>query len=277
MRPARPPRNLRRTLKSSPDTPHALSTEHRPWLRALAVQATSWAAVFAAAQLIAPTSPAMIIGMQAALAAALAWRVHRERWWIALHALFSPLGLLALGTGIDPRWWLAALAVTMLLYWGTPGTRVPLYLSGRSAVDTLDGLLHSRAARTLLDIGCGLGSVVAPLAQRHPQVRVTGIEAAPLPWLVSWLRTRTSTNASVLRGDFFAADWGDYDLVYAFLSPHPMATVWDKARREMRPGSLLVSKDFAVPEATPEEIVSLADGSTLYLYAPAGPAPARND
>ena len=153
----------------------------------------------------------------------------------------------------------------------------PLYLSGRPAVDTLDGLLHSRAARTLLDIGCGLGSVVAPLAQRHPQVRVTGIEAAPLPWLVSWLRTRTSTNASVLRGDFFAACWRDYDLVYAFLSPHPMATVWDKARREMHPGSLLVSKDFAVPEATPEEIVSLADGSKLYLYAPAGPAPARND
>ncbi|WP_228151635.1 class I SAM-dependent methyltransferase [Pseudazoarcus pumilus] len=241
------------------------------------MQAAAWAGVFAVAQIVALPGAIAIVGAQAALAAALAWRMHRERWWIVLHALFSPLGALALGSGVDPRWWLAALVATMLLYWGTPGTRVPLYLSGRAAVDAVDGLLRSRGARSLLDIGCGIGSVLAPLARRHPQVRITGIEAAPLPWLIGWLRTRTAGNARVLRGDFFAAHWRDHDLVYAFLSPHPMAAVWDKARREMRPGSLLVSKDFAVPQAKPTDTVTLADGARLYLYEPAGPAPTRTD
>ena len=161
-------RTTRRTPSTSPVTTRERCAGHRPWLRALAVQAAAWAGVFAVAQIVALPGAIAIVGAQAALAAALAWRMHRERWWIVLHALFSPLGALALGSGVDPRWWLAALVATMLLYWGTPGTRVPLYLSGRAAVDAVDGLLRSRGARSLLDIGCGGGSVVAPIARRHP-------------------------------------------------------------------------------------------------------------
>jgi SAM-dependent methyltransferase len=237
------------------------------------VQTSSWIAVFGLAQFL-PLSGAVALALQAALAAAVAWRVHDEPWWIALHGAFSPLVALALAADIDPRWWLAALAVTLALFWGTPGTRVPLYLSGRTAVDRVESLVQARGAHAVLDIGCGIGSVVAPLARRQPQVRVTGIESAPLPWLAARLRTRSLGNASVQRGDFFTTDWGEYDLVYAFLSPHPMTAVWEKARREMHAGALLVSKDFAVPDATPADTIALADGSTLYLYAPAG-APSR--
>ena len=68
---------------------------------------------------------------------------------------------------------------------------------------------------------------------------------------------------------------GDYDVVYCFLSPAPMAELWAKARREMRPGSLLVSNSFPIEGVTPDAVIEVPDRrrTRLYLYRPAGPAP----
>jgi hypothetical protein len=59
-----------------------------------------------------------------------------------------------------------------------------------------------------------------------------------------------------------------YDVVYAYLSPVPMADLWKKARLEMRPGSLFVSNGFIVPDVWPTQAIALGDrvGSTLYIW-----------
>jgi hypothetical protein len=47
-----------------------------------------------------------------------------------------------------------------------------------------------------------------------------------------------------------------------------MPRLWEKARAEMRPGSLLVSSSFPVPDIVPEKVVEVADrrGTRLYCY-----------
>jgi hypothetical protein len=47
-----------------------------------------------------------------------------------------------------------------------------------------------------------------------------------------------------------------------------MPRLWEKARAEMRPGSLLVSSSFPVPDTPPEQVVEVADrrGTRLYCY-----------
>ena len=62
------------------------------------------------------------------------------------------------------------------------------------------------------------------------------------------------------------ADLAGYDVVYAFLSPAPMPALGEKAKREMRPGSLLVSNSFAVPEVSPERVIELDDARQTLLY-----------
>jgi hypothetical protein len=64
----------------------------------------------------------------------------------------------------------------------------------------------------------------------------------------------------------FAHDWQHYDLVYAFLSPVPMAAVWRKARAELRPGSLLVSNSFPLPEREPDALIEVGDRRRTVLY-----------
>ena len=69
-------------------------------------------------------------------------------------------------------------------------------------------------------------------------------------------------------GDFWSTGLADYDVVYVYLSPAPMARLWEKARREMRPGSVLVSNGFCIPGVAPERTIAVGDAmdSTLFVW-----------
>jgi SAM-dependent methyltransferase len=99
-----------------------------------------------------------------------------------------------------------------------------------------------------LDLGAGIGSVLHPLARERPDGHFTGVENAPATWLIGRLRTAGLANCDWRWGDIWRTDLAAYNVVYAFLSPAPMAALWEKVRQEMRPGSLFISNSFAVPD-----------------------------
>jgi len=158
-----------------------------------------------------------------------------------------------------PGWvWPAALAALLLVYGGGMLTRVPLYNSNRAAWAALLDLLPPGPAR-FVDLGAGLGGPLAFLARERPDARFLGVEASPLTWLAAWLRTLPCRgNCRVRWGSLWREDLGEFDVVYAFLSPAPMPELWAKAVREMKPGSLLVSNTFAVPGQEPLRRIPLS-------------------
>ena len=241
-------------------------------LKALSAQLLSTAVIVLALRtgLIARPDPWLAAFAQGALAAAIAAALRSERWWLYIHCGFAPLALAALRLDIDARWYLAAFTLTALVYWSSYRTRVPLYLSNRATAQAVATLVAEREHGNLLDIGSGTGSLLRPLASCCPGWKFHGIESAPLPHLVARLLGAKIANLELSRGDFFDADWSRYDIVYAFLSPVPMARVWQKARREMRPDSLLVSNSFAVPDIAPERVVEVGDrrNTQLLCYRP---------
>ncbi|HWQ10192.1 MAG TPA: hypothetical protein VN436_13820, partial [Holophaga sp.] len=110
---------------------------------------------------------------------------------------------------------------------------------------------------------------LAFLARKRPCARFTGIEASPLVWLLAWLRVLpVRANCRIQLGSFWNHPLGECQLVYAFLSPAPMADLWSKACREMSPGTLLVSNTFAIPGVAPTRIIPLPDrrDSRLLIY-----------
>jgi len=190
-------------------------------------------------------------------------------WWTVINAVFVPGLYVAHAVDIAPAWALGAFSVLLLLYWGVGATQVPLFLSTRAAIQTLRGLLPKTPRPALLDIGCGTGGVISSLAAGCGDGRFDGIECAPLPWLLAWLRMLGDrTRCAVRCGDFWRCEFTPYDVVYAYLSPVPMARVWEKACREMRPGTLLVSNTFAVPGVVADEVIPLDDawGGALFIY-----------
>lgn len=203
------------------------------------------------------------IGAVALLAA---WATRQPWWWRLIHAAFAPLAAGVATLGIDPGWFLLAFMATLLVYRGAITGQIPLYLSNRTTADALAQLLPARAGASLIDLGAGVGSVVCRLARLRPDAHVVGVENAPATWLIGRLRTRSLGNCEWHWKDLWRTDLAAFDVVYAFLSPAPMAELWQKVEREMRPGSVFVSNSFPVPGHDPDSIIELDDARRTQLY-----------
>ncbi|MGA7594514.1 MAG: class I SAM-dependent methyltransferase [Gallionella sp.] len=194
-------------------------------------------------------------------------------WWLPIQLLFVPALVILLGAGLPPGLFLAAFIATLLVYWSTFRTQVPLYLSSEKVWQALVKLLPAEKPGNgfaFIDLGSGLGGVLTYLARVRPDGNYSGVEAAPLPFFWSWLRIRMGghRSSSVHWKSFWNCDLSQYDVVFAYLSPVPMEKLWHKARAEMRPGTLFISSTFSVPEQAPDQTVPVEDlhHSTLFVW-----------
>ncbi|MBY0474469.1 MAG: hypothetical protein K2Q13_05305 [Nitrosomonas sp.] len=209
---------------------------------------------------------AMIQGL---LAGFVSYYLRMPKWWIPIHLAFMPLAIAVLALNISSTWFLVLFLCLLLTYGKTYKTQVPLYLSSKSVNQALATLLPKQNQFSFIDIGSGCGGLVSNLANTHKNGLFYGIEYAPLPFLISKLRSMFSTPTSkIVWGDFWKHDFSSYDVVYAYLSPVPMASLWQKVNQEMRPGSFLISNTFIIPDIPPDKSIKLDDfsNSTIYLW-----------
>ena len=282
----------------------ALLPKLPPSVIALLLQAAAFAVallfVRATAMHLHPLLFALLCG---ALAAAFSRVVGLARWWLLIQLLFVPALVLVLSLHLPPNFFLVAFLILLVVYWSTFRTQVPLYLSSRKIWEAMELLLPSSAGLgvkgegenctqganysersltstlsqrekephfTFMDLGSGIGGVLTHLAGARPDGRYSGVEAAPLPFAWSWLRIRLGgyRNCEIRWGSLWDCDLSRYDVVFAYLSPVPMDELWQKARREMRPGAVFISNTFAVTGHPPQQTFTVDDlhRSTLYIW-----------
>jgi len=201
--------------------------------------------------------------LEGVLAGLLSRWLGQPGWWQLINLAFFPAVGVMLLADIAPGWYLAAFLLLAVTSLGAVISRVPLYLSSAKAMQAVAERIPTGESLRMIDLGCGTGGLLHHLARTRPDLQLKGVDAAPLPWLVS--RLRLGRHAAVRFGSLWDEDLSRYDIVYAYLSPAPMARLWEKARREMHPGSLFISNTFAVPGTEPDEVVDLQDLSHARL------------
>ncbi len=213
-----------------------------------------------------PINPWQAVCLQALLAALFSRAIRQPVWWVPIHLLFMPAVLLGSTWQLPAPLYLLLLLLLVLLFWGTVKGDVPLFLSSSAVSDALIQIVQREGAKSFVDIGAGLGTVVVPLAKAGPNMRILALERAPLPWLMAAWRCRKLANVSVGRTSFWQQDLAQFDLVFAFLSPLVMTEIGEKIRREMRAGCLFVSSSFPIPDSKPESVLELNDRRKTKLY-----------
>ena len=208
-------------------------------------------------------STALAIGLAAWATAALS---RQPWWWQLIHAAFAPLSWAFLQLQIPPIWFLAAFILTLLFFRSAATGQIPLYLTNQATTETLSHLLRTHPCSRFADLGAGIASTIAPLGRMFPTIQFTGIENALASWSIGRLRTSRLQNVDWQLNDFWGIQLSEFDVVYAFLSPAPMVALWKKAQAEMRPGSLLISNTFAIPDVDCSEEICVGDPRDTRLY-----------
>jgi hypothetical protein len=236
-----------------------------PWpLPALLAWAACWA-VFAVLRALDASLP-LSLTLAAALGAALAGSASTP-WRRVFVGFGFPLSLVASGlaTQVPPWAWLAPLLILALAYPVRAWRDAPLFPTPAGVLTGLERQAPLGAGARIVDAGCGLGDGLLELRRRYPDASIDGIEWSWPLRLAAGLRCRF---AQVRRRDMWAADWSSYALVYLFQRPESMARAWDKAVREMAPGSWLVSLEFAVPDRAADRRLDNGERRVLLYRVP---------
>lgn len=210
--------------------------------------------------------PIIFLLSQSVLAVSGSILIRQPMWWIPIHLLFLPLVFVFFTLTIPAWWYLAIVIVMTLIFWGTIRGDVPLFLSSKDVAEVVTIFLEQEKANKFADLGAGIGSVAIPVAKALPNLKVDAWERAPLPFLMSWWRGKKLKNCNVLRENFFNANFSDYDVIFAFLSPAAMPEVSRKIQREMKSGALFISSSFPSDLWQPESVLHLNDFRKTVLY-----------
>ncbi len=241
-----------------------------PAAMALLVQCAAGLTVLIVSGALPVATPLFVLVLMQGLTAALCSAcLGMASWWRWIHVFF-PLAVWALlSWQLPSELYLLGFALSVSLYWTSFRTQVPFFPSRPVVWQQVAQLLPPNQALRLIDIGSGLGDMPMHIAKSSPSSRVEGIEIAPLPWLISVLRAKfRRSGVSFKLGDYRALNFAHYDVIFAYLSPAAMLALWDKAKLEMRPGSLLISLEFDIPGVQPSHCIQSEHGSpALYVWA----------
>ena len=187
--------------------------------------------------------------------------------WQILNLIIGP-ALIASMSVVIPAWIFGLISMFLLLiYVPTFWTRVPFYPTPPPVYQSIANLLPKDRPFQFIDLGCGFGTMLAVLAKQFPNGNFVGIELGILPYLLTKLRSLFHPNLKAIFGDFWKLDFAQYDFVYAFLAPPPMAAIEELVLPKLGPNSLLIVNSFPLPVSKPKIIeVSESRGGTLYLY-----------
>jgi predicted RNA methylase len=117
------------------------------------------------------------------------------------------------------------------------------------------------------DLGCGDGRTIVTAARRHG-ARAVGIEIDPLRYL--WCQALITVlglrgRVRIVYGNFFTKDLSEADVVTCYLLQDTNNKLEGKLKRELRPGTRVVSNTFSFPGL---HKVRQHGDAKLYLYAP---------
>lgn len=210
-----------------------------------------------------PYPDAGLVMTQALLAVLLSYRL--PYWWRIIQFLL-PLSLwIALTYEINPWWGLVGFLLLWFLFRNSVVGRIPLYLTNDMTRQALNELIKTRESVRFLDLGCGLGSNLSFIKKMPNVTEAVGVETAWGVYFIAKIRSFFN-DSEVRRQDLWQVDLASFDVVYAFLSTEPMARLWLKVKREMKPGAVFVSNSFPVPEVDASEVWQLADRRQTQLY-----------
>jgi SAM-dependent methyltransferase len=144
-----------------------------------------------------------------------------------------------------------------------------LYVStSRKRIEAALKMVVMQPEQTLVDLGCGDGRVLRMAARRF-RVSAVGYEINPLAYFIARVLCLGREKIRVRRENFWKIPLASADVVFCYLYPDVMRPLVRKLRKDLKPGTPVISCNFPLPGLQPECVArpaGLWGRDPVYLY-----------
>ena len=150
-----------------------------------------------------------------------------------------------------------------------PATQGALYVStARARIAAFIAAVPMEPGQVLVDLGCGDGRVLR-LARRHYRIKAIGFEVNLLAYLKGRALSIGLKDVEIRLKSFWSQNLVQADIVFCYLYPDVMQKLSTKLKAELKPGTLVVSCNFALPGFNPLRTLrpeGALHSDPLYIY-----------
>ncbi|RJQ35300.1 class I SAM-dependent methyltransferase [Candidatus Parcubacteria bacterium] len=119
-------------------------------------------------------------------------------------------------------------------------TRVPHVRSKNSRLEKIFANLDIKKTDNVYELGCGTAEFLF-LAEKYQAAKLYGYELSPLIcWYGQIKASLRKSRVKIKCQDFFKVDLKDADIVYLFLVNNVVQKAWQKIKKEVKPGTLVI-------------------------------------
>lgn len=165
--------------------------------------------------------------------------------------------------------WFSFVAILILLIilnfvWPPDSPWSPWWRTNKKVARAAVKLLNISAKDVVYELGSGDGEFILTAVSEFGAKKGVGIEIDHLRYWVSVLKQkiRRVSGAEFIRGDFKKVKLKDATVVYFYLVPAVIKRILPKLKKELKPGTRIVSLKYKVPL----KIVKEDRKNKLYLY-----------
>jgi SAM-dependent methyltransferase len=158
---------------------------------------------------------------------------------------------------------LFVVATTTFGFWYTG---VPYIKSGLDGLEEVFNKYGMNREHLVLELGSGDGTV-AFFIEKTTGAYVRGYELVTWAYAVSRIRQKLKrSSARFFMKNFMSADFSDADFIYCFIYPPAVTGLQNKILQEMKPGSIVISRDFPLERLQEVDFVALSKPHCLFVY-----------
>ena len=136
--------------------------------------------------------------------------------------------------------------------------------SGKKVFESAFKLARVNKDAVVYELGSGFGEGLL-IAANEFEASAIGIEISPFHYIFSKIKTLGNKNIKIYFGNYHNFNLSSADVVYCYLTPVMLEQLMPKFTRELKRGSLLISRSFKIPKM--EILKSESIGKTsVYVY-----------
>jgi hypothetical protein len=142
----------------------------------------------------------------------------------------------------------------------------PFISSGFNVILTVLKELDLKGNEVVYELGSGSAGFLRGIEQKFKNQKLVGVEYSWWPYILSKIQIIFSgSRIKIVRKDIFKVDLKEADIIYCFLNIETMVKLEKKFVKECKPGTLIISYCFTLPNHEPEKTVR-EKNNNIYFY-----------